>query len=220
MWCLVREGLRFYRRVLLISWAFGISIFVLVVAIIALVGSVHDLNVVAKAGVQLPLAILIASMIAGFIVTGTERSENRVRMHLMFPLPIGQVAVARVLLPAALMLLGLAVSHVLFAVLLALEGSPALSPRHVAVDFVAATLLFWLQLPLAIREIIELRHRAPWTATLVPDGLLVTAVALMVVVQVVPWHSVALRAAAAVALAVVLMASSVALFLRRTQFTK
>jgi uncharacterized membrane protein len=220
MWRLVRESVRFYRPVLLISWAFGISIFVLVVAIIALVGSVHDFNVMAKAGVQLPLAILIASMIAGFIVTGTERSENRVRLHLMLPLPIGQVAVARVLLPAALMLFGLMAAHVLFAVLLALEGSPALSPRHLSVDFIAAQLLFWLQLALVIREIIELRHRMSWQGALGPKALLVTAVALMVVVQLAPWDSVALRAAAAAALAVLLMTFTVALFLRRTQFTR
>jgi hypothetical protein len=220
MWRLVREGLRFYRPVLLASWAFGVGIFVLVLVIIAVVGSVHDLNVMTKAGVQLPLAILIASMIAGFIATGTERSENRVRLHLMLPLPIGQVAVARVLLPTALVLLGLVASHVLFAVLLALEGSPAVSPRHLNVDFIAAQLLFWLQLPLVIREIIELRRRTSWTAALAPKGVLVIAVALMVVVQLAPWDSVALRTVAAAALALLVMAFTVALFVRRTQFTR
>jgi hypothetical protein len=170
--------------------------------------------------VQLPLAILIASMIAGFIAIGTEGSENRVRLHLMLPLPIGQVAVARVLLPAALMLFGLVAGHVLFAVLLALEGSPALSPRHLNVDFIAAQLLFWLQLPLVIREIIELRRRTSWTAALAPKGLLVMAIALMVVIQLAPWDSVALRAVAAAALAVLLMAFTVALFVRRSSFTK
>jgi hypothetical protein len=220
MWRLVREGLRFYRPVLLASWAFGVGIFVLVLVIIAVVGSVHDLNVMTKAGVQLPLAILIASMIAGFIATGTERSENRVRLHLMLPLPIGQVAVARVLLPTALVLLGLVASHILFAVLLALEGSPAVSPRHLNVDFIAAQLLFWLQLPLVILEIIELRRRTSWTAALAPKGVLVIAVALMVVVQLAPWDSVALRTVAAAALALLVMAFTVALFVRRTQFTR
>ncbi len=220
MWRLVREGLRFYRPVLLASWAFGVGIFVLVLVIIRLVGSVHDLNVMGKAGVQLPLAILIASMIAGFIATGTERSENRVRLHAMLPLPIGQVAVARVLLPAALMLLGLVVSHVVFAVLLALEGSPALSPRHLNVDYIAAQLLFWLQLPPVIREIIELRRRTSWTAALGPKGLVILAIALMAVVPLGPWESVALKATGTGALAVLLMAFTVALFVRRNSFTK
>jgi uncharacterized membrane protein len=220
MWRLVREGLRFYRRVLLASWAFGVGIFVLVLVIIRLVGSVHDLNAMARAGVQLPLAILIASMIAGFIALGTERSENRLRLHAMLPLPIGQVAVARVLLPAALMLLGLVAAHVLLAVLLALEGSPALSPRHVSVDYIGVQLLFWLQLPLVIPEINELRRRTSWTAALAAKGVGVLAVALMGVVQFGPLESVALRAAAATALAVFLMAFTVALFLRRKSFTK
>jgi uncharacterized membrane protein len=220
MWRLVREGLRFYRPVLLASWVFGVGIFVLVLVIIAVVGSAHDLNEVAKAGVQLPLAILIASMIAGFIATGTERSENRVRLHLMLPLPIGQVAVARVLLPAALMLSGLVVAHVLFAVLLTLEGSPALSPRHLTVDYIAAQLLFFLQLPPVIREIIEFRRRTSWTAALGPKGLVILVIALMAVAPFGPWESVALRAAASAALAVLLMAFTVALFVRRNSFTK
>jgi hypothetical protein len=220
MWRLVREGLRFYRPVLLASWAFGIGIFGLVLVILAAVGSVHDLTEMTRAGVQLPLAVLVASMIAGFITTGTERGESRVRLHLMLPVPIGQVAVARVLLPAVLMLLGLVASHALFAVLLALEGSPPLSPRHVTVDFIAAQLLFWLQVPLVIREILELRRRRSWTAALGPKAIVAIAGALMVVVQLVHWDSVALRAAASAALASLLMALTVALFLRRDNFTK
>lgn len=220
MWRLLREGVRFYRPVLLTSWGFGAGIFFLVLAIIAIVGSVRDLNAMARAGVQLPLAILIASLVAGFIATGTERSENRVRMHLMLPVPIGQVAVARVLLPTALLLLGLVASHVLFAVLLALEGSPILSPRHGNVDFIAMQLLFWVQIALAVREIIELRHRASWRGALGSKVLLVTAVALMAVIQLGPWRNFALRAAVAAALAVLVMTFTVVLFMRRNVFTK
>lgn len=220
MWRLVREGVRAYGRVLLISWVAGAGIFVLVLAMVALVGSVKDLHEFAKGGVQLPLAILIASMVAGFIVTGTERSENRVRLHLMLPLPIGQVAVARVLLPAALMVVGVAVSHVVFAVLLALEGSPVLSPRHVNVDFIGVQLLFWPQLALAIREIIELRHRVGWRGALGAKGLLATLVAIMVVVQLMPIGGAALRVALIVPLVAAVMAQTVVLFERRAAFTK
>ena len=220
MWRLVREGVRFYRPVLLISWAFGAGIFVAVLAIIAVVGSAQDRNELLKVGVQIPLPILIASVVAGFIAIGTERSENRARMHLMLPVPIGQVAVARVLLPTALLLVGLAVSHVLFAVLLALQGEPALSPRHGNVDFIAVQLLFWVQVPLAIREIIELRHRVRWRGALPPKALLVTAVALMASIQLGSWDSVPIRAAGAAALVVLIMAFTVVLFVRRTQFTR
>ena len=220
MWRLLREGVRFYRPVLLASWGFGAGIFFLVLTIIAVVGSVRDLNAMARAGVQLPLAILIASLIAGFIATGTERSENRVRMHLMLPVPIGQIAVARVLLPTALLLLGLVLAHALFAILLALEGSPVLSPRHGNVDFIAMQLLFWVQVGPAIREIIELRHRVNWRGALGSKALLVTAVAVMAAIQLGPWHSFALRTAGAAALTVLVMTFTVVLFLRRNQFTR
>jgi hypothetical protein len=220
MWRLVREGIRFYRNVLLISWGAGAGIYLLVLTIVAVVGSVKDLHELVKGGVQLPLAILIASMVAGLIVFGTERSESRVRMHMMLPLPIGQVAVARVLLPAALVFLGWAVSHVIFAVMLALEGSPVLSPRHANVDFIAVQLLFWIQMALAIREILELRQRARWSGALGAKALLATIVAVMIVVQLMPIGGAALRVALIVPLVVAVMAQTVVLFERRAAFTK
>jgi hypothetical protein len=220
MWRLLREGLRFYRPTLLISWGFGAGIFFLVLVVVALVGSVADLNEMARARTHLLLAILVASMIAGFIATGTERSENRVRMHMMLPVPLRQVAVARVLLPAAFMLLGLAVSHVLFGLLLAIEGSPVLSPRHGKVVFLGLQLLFWNQLGLAVRELIELRHRLSWRAALGPKALLAITVALMVLVQLGSWEGVALRAAGVAALTFLVMTLTVVLFCRRALFTR
>jgi hypothetical protein len=220
MWRLVREGVHVYGRVLLISWGVGAGIFFLVLAMVAVVGSVKDLHELVKSGVQLPLAILIASMVAGFIVVGTERSENRVRLHVMLPLPIGQVAVARVLLPTAILLLGVVVSHIVFAVLLALEGSPVLSPRHANVDFIGVQLLFWVQLFLAIREILELRRRVGWTGALGAKGLLATLVAVMIVVQLGPVGSSAVRVALIVPLVAAVMAQTVVLFERRAAFTK
>lgn len=220
MWRLVREGVRFYWHLLLISWGFGAGIYFLVVAMVALVGSVKDLHELAKGGVQLPLAILIASMVAGFIVTGTERSESRVRMHMMLPVPIGQVAVARILLPTALMALGVLVSHLVFAVMLALEGSSVLSPRHANVDFIAVQLLFWIQLALAVREIIELRHRVRWRGALGAKVLLATLIAVMIVVQLSLLGSAAVRVALIVPVIVAVMAQTVVLFERRAAFTK
>jgi len=220
MWRLVREGLRFYRSTLLISWAVGAAIFILVLALLAVFGSVQERSGLPKMAVQIPLPILIASMIAGFIAIGTERSENRVRMQVMLPLRVGEIAVARVLLPTALMLVGLALAHALFGVMLAVEGSAALSPRHLTVDFIGVQLLFWLQIALAVREVIELRHRRSWTGALGPKALLVTAVALMALIQLGPWDSLALRASGAAALTVLVMGFTVALFLRRSLFTK
>jgi hypothetical protein len=219
MWRLLREGIRFYRPVLLASWGFGVGIFFLVIAIIAVVGSVHDLNEMIRAGVQLPTAILISSMIAGFIALGTEKGENRVRLHVTLPIPIGQIALARILTPTALLLLGLAAAHVAFAVLFAVAGSPAVWLRHLTLDFIAVQLLFWLQVALALREIIELRHRARWPGALGSKAILIGVISLMVLIQLGPWESVTIRIAVSAALVALVMAFTVALFLRRTQFT-
>jgi hypothetical protein len=220
MWRLVREGVRFYRSVLLISWAFAIGIFVLINVLLAIFGSVQERSGLLKVAVQVPLPILIASVIACFIMTGTERGENRVRMQMMLPVPLRQVAVARVLLPTALMLMGLVLAHALFAVMLAVEGSPLLSPRRLTVDFIAVQLLFWVQVALAVREVIELRHRASWSGALSAKVALVIAVALVALVQLGPIESTGVRVALTVALDAAVMAFTVALFQRRTNFTK
>jgi hypothetical protein len=220
MWRLVREGVRFYRSVLLISWAFAIGIFVLINVLLAIFGSVQERSGLLKVAVQVPLPILIASVIACFIMTGTERGENRVRMQMMLPVPLRQVAVARVLLPTALLLIGLVLAHVLFAVMLVIGGSPLLSPRHLNVDFNALQLLFWVQAALATREVIELRHRATWSGALGAKAALVIAVALVALVQLGPIESTGVKVALTAALDLAVMAFTVALFERRTNFTK
>jgi hypothetical protein len=220
MWRLVREGLRFYHPTLLISWVIGAAIVTLVLALLAVFGSVQERSGLVKIAVQIPLPILIASVIASFIAIGTERGESRVRMQVVLPLRVGEIALARVLLPTALMLFGLALAHALFGVMLAVEGSPALSPRHFTVDFIGVQLLFWLQIALAVREVIDLRHRRSWTGALGPKALLVTAVALMALIHLGPWDSLALRASGAAVLTVLVMGFTVALFFRRSLFTK
>ncbi len=220
MWRLVREGFRFYRPILLVSWAFGIGIFVLIIILLAIFGSARERNELLRVAVQVPIPILIASVIAGFIATGTERGESRVRMQMMLPVPVRQVALARVLLPSGLLLAGLVVAHALFAVVLAVDGSPALSPRHLRVDFVAMQLLFWLQAALAIRETIELRRRVSWIGALGPKAVLVVAAALVIAIQVVAIESMGLRVALTTALNVAVGVLTVELFQRRTTFTK
>ena len=216
MWRLVREGLRFYRPVLLISWAIGTGIFVLVVALLATVGGAGDRAELPKIATQLPLTILLASMIAGFIAIGTERGEHRGRLQALLPLRVGQVAAARVLLPAALIAAGLIVSQTALA---ALSDPSRLATRHLALDFVALVLLFWVEFALAIREILELRRRAGWGTALAPKVLLAVLAVLMIPLQLVKIEPAAQLAAAA-ALDTAVMALTAALFVRRTAFTR
>jgi hypothetical protein len=220
MWRLVREGVRCYRSILLVSWAFGAAIFVLVLLLLAIFGSAQERGALLKVAVQVPLPILLASAIACFIALGTERSENRVRLHSALPVSVRQVAHARVLLPTALIFLGLVLAHALFAIMLVAEGSPALSPRHLNVDFIAVQLLFWVQAALAVREIIELRHRTSFGGALPSKALLVIAVALVAAVQLGPIESMGIRVALTVALDAAVMAFTVAHFERRTSFVR
>jgi hypothetical protein len=220
MWRLVREGFRFYRPVLLISCAFGAATFVLILVLLAILGSAQERGALPKVAVQVPLPILLASAIACFIALSTERSENRVRLHSTLPVSVRQVALARVLLPTALLLLGLVLAHVLFAIMLAIEGSPPFSPRHFTVDFIAVQLLFWVQVALAVREIIELRHRVSWSGALGSKVLLVVAVAVVALVQLGPIGSMGVKAALTAALDAAVMAFTIVQFERRTSFVR
>jgi hypothetical protein len=220
MWRLVREGVRAYTPTLLSSWAFGTGVFILVLTILAVVGSAHDRSALLGMAVQIPLPILIASMVAAFIVTASERGEARVRLHVMLPVPLREVAAARVILPAVLMFLGLAVAHALFAVMLGVEGSPVLSVRHLNVDFMGLQLLVWVQLALVIREVVELKKRGSRVSVVVAAPLIAAALAVVAWLLVGPAHSVTLGIAVVAVLDLALMGFSGALFVRRTQFTK
>jgi hypothetical protein len=212
--------LRAYTPTLLISWAFGAGVFVLVLTILAIVGSAHDRSALLGMAVQVPLPILIASMVAAFIVTGSERGEARVRLHVMLPVPLRQVAAARVVLPAVFMVLGLAAAHVLFAVMLGVEGSPVFSGRHLNVDFMGLQFLVWVQLALVIREVVELKRRGRRVSVAVAAPLIAAALTVVAWLLVGPAHSVALGIAVVAALDLAMMGFSAALFVRRTQFTK
>lgn len=219
MWRLVREGLRFYRPVLLVSWAIGTGIFVLVVALVAMLGGAGGRGELPRIATQLPFAVLLASMIAGFIAIGTERSESRVRLQALLPLRVGQVAAARVVLPAALVAAGLVVAQLAFAALAALFDPARFWARHFALDFVALVLLFWVEFALAIREILELRRRTGWGAALAPKALLAALVVLMIPLQLMEVEP-AMQVAAAAALDAAVMALTAALFVRRTSFVR
>ncbi len=220
MWRLLSAELRCNRPVLLISWAFGLGIYALVLAVIAVAAGVRGHGDVADLASQLPLALLIASMVACFITTGTDRSESRVRLLAMLPIPVRDLAVARVLVPVAMMALGALVSHVaLFFVLLA-KGAAANWPRNLVVDFLGALFLLWVLVALAAREIIEVRKSQGWRSALLPKVVVALAVALAVALQVLqPGHFGTVTAATA-ALDVLVATMVVRMFCRRTDFTR
>ncbi|MBZ5590300.1 MAG: hypothetical protein LAO05_17250 [Acidobacteriia bacterium] len=220
MWRLLSEELRLYRFLLLISWALGAAIFGLILVMTALLGDAKDRAEIPTIAAQLPLALLVASMVAGFIVTGTERSESRVRMLVMLPMSIRQIAAARVLLPTAMSLLGLLVAHASFAALLALRGAPFPLERHLKVDFIGLQLLVWVLVALVVREIIELQKARGRGAALVSTALLLGAVALVAWLELGPIQSIALGVAAIVALDAALAVFAFAMFCHRTDFTK
>jgi len=220
MWRLLSEEFRLYRPVLLISWAVGIAIFGLILSLVALLGDANDRTHMGTLAAQLPLVLLVASMVAGFIVTGTDRSESRVRLLMTLPVSLRQVGGARILLPVAMLLLGLLVAHAGFALLLAFQGQPFALERHLNVDFMGLQMLLWVLVALVVREVIELHRARGWRAALGSAALLIATIVFVGWLLVGPIESLATRTAVVGALDAGVGVGTLAMFCRRADFTR
>src|SRR5580704_17626415 len=163
MWRLVREGLRIYRPVLLSAWTTGtlgpLSVFV----VLAHFGvKIDGWQAISWAAAALPVYFLGASAVAGWITIGTELSEHRVRLHALLPLSSGDLALAQLVLPSAMVLFGLPLSHAAAVLARAIHGAPAPWLGHTTLNLMAAHLLLLLQLTLAAKEVTVLRDTVSW----------------------------------------------------------
>jgi hypothetical protein len=232
MWRLVKEGLRIYRPVLLSAWTVGtfgpLSVFV----VLAHFGvKIDGWQALSWAAAALPVYLLGASAVAGWITIGSELGEHRVRLHALLPLSSGNLALAQLVLPSAMVLFGLPLSHAAAVLARAIHGAPAPWLGPTTLNLVAAHLLLLLQLTLAAKEVTVLRDRFKagtllstlgWIVLFVlfsaetvfgiPNSTLVLLPGLRIGVHN---GSLAVCIAATSALAVVTAAFTVALFRRR-----
>jgi hypothetical protein len=163
MWRLVREGLRIYRPVLLSAWTTGTFGPLTVFVVLAHFGvKIDGWQALAWAAAALPAYLLGASAVAGWITIGTELSEHRVRLHALLPIPSGDLALAQLVLPSAMVLFGLPLSHVAAVLARAIHGAPAPWLGHGTLNLMAAHLLLLLQLTLAAKEVTVLRDTVSW----------------------------------------------------------
>jgi len=114
------------------------------------------------AAAALPAYLLGASAVAGWITLGTELGEHRVRLHALLPLSSGDLARAQLVLPSAMVLFGLPLSHAAAALAQAIHGAPAPWLGHATLNLMAAHLLLLLQLTLAAKEVTALRDTVSW----------------------------------------------------------
>jgi hypothetical protein len=163
MWRLVKEGLRIYRPVLLSAWTTGtfgpLSVFV----VLAHFGvKIDGWQALSWAAAALPAYLVGASAVAGWITIGTELGEHRVRLHALLPLSSGDLALAQLVLPSAMVLFGLPLPHAAAVFARAIHGAPAPWLGHATLNLMAAHLLLLLQLTLAAKEVTVLRDTVSW----------------------------------------------------------
>ncbi len=171
MWRLVKEGLRIYRPVLLSAWTIGtfgpLSVFV----VLAHLGvKIDGWQALSWAAAALPVYLLGASAVAGWIAIGNELGEHRVRLHALLPLPSAELALAQLVLPSAMVMVGLPLSHAAAVLARAVHGAPAPWLGHTGLNLVAAHLLLLLQLTLAAKEVTVLRDTVSWRSWIAGSG--------------------------------------------------
>lgn len=217
MWRLVREGLRFYGPGMVGTWVLNAVGAIVVFAVLSLLGIVklgQALSWVAQAA---PMSLLGVAAIIGWAALGTDLAEHRLRLHLMLPLPIGQIALAHVLLPSVLLAGGLLVAHVAAALAPAALVAPAPWFSHATLDLTAAHLLLLLQLTLAIKEVIVL-HESGLGRSALAGLVLILVVAVQV--QTITAPGGVLGTVVVTALAALTAAFTMTLIFRRPQFTR
>jgi len=233
MWRLVREGLRIYRPELLSAWTIGTFGPLAVFVALAHFGiRIDGWQALSWAAAALPAYLLGASAVAGWITIGTELGEHRMRLHALLPLSSGDLALAQLVLPSAMVLFGLPLSHAAAVLAREVHGAPAPWLAHATLDLMAAHLVLLLQLTLAAKEVTVLRDRVKagtllstlgWfvlfvlfcaeTVVGIPNSTLVLLPGVRLGVHN---GNLAVCIAATSALAVVTAAFTVALFRRRT----
>jgi hypothetical protein len=233
MWRLVREGLRIHRPALLNAWICSLVGVVGVFAVLALTGAIASRNAVSWGALALPIYMLYASAVVGWIIIGSELSEHRLRLHALLPLPLSQLALARLLLPATMVVIGLPLAHAVTAVDQAVLGPRSPWLGHAVLDLMAVHLLLLQLLTLAVKEVTVLRATGRGKAALAALFVIVVVVAdlvfgvpnaTVILVPGVPMSAhitnLAVCMAAVAALAILTAAFTVTLFVRRAEITR
>jgi hypothetical protein len=163
MWRLVKEGLRIYRPVLLSAWTTGTFGPLTVFVVLAHLGvKVDGWQALSWAAAALPAYLLGSSAVAGWITIGTELGEYRLRLHALLPISSLDLALARLVLPSAMVLFGLPLSYAAAFLARAFHGAPAPWLGHATLNLMAAHLLLLHQLTLAAKEVTVLRDTVSW----------------------------------------------------------
>jgi hypothetical protein len=233
MWRLIKEGLRMYRPILINAIRGSLIGIVGIFAALALTGALESRSAVSWGALALPVYLLYAFAVVGWIILGSELSEHRLRLHALLPLPLSQLAVARLLLPASMLLVGLPLAHAATAVDQAVLGAGSPWLGHAVLDLMAVHLLLLLQLTLAVKEVTVLRGTGRGKVALgtlfvslvvLADLLYGLPNATVVLVPGFPMSAhitnLAVCTAAAAALAVLTAGFTVMLFVRRTEIAR
>lgn len=180
MWRLLRYSLRYHRGTLLVSWTIGLGSAALVLGLIAGLDGKALLAVLREASVAAPVSVLVASMVAGFIMSGCESEEKRLQLTATLPLAVREAAFHRALLPVLAVLLGSALAALIMLVLAALGVlEPSLRRLH-RTAVIAAELSFWVQLPLMIGELKDRLGARRNLAALGPGAALVLLISAVI----------------------------------------
>jgi len=222
MWHALRTELAYFRPWLLGGLGLAAGVVIIVSVVFFAVGDDGPPRH-AAAGIR-AMFLIMAPMIVGFIIQGLRTEERRARLLLAGPLTPRHLAVVAVLLPAVLFGIGVLAAGLMIVVNALVTGTLELESLHIA-GYVGGMMFMMILMGLLIQESTaayrQRRRRAAaagWTgfvvAVLFLAGLTTAAMFLQ---GPMTWPSLHLGN---LIVAVTAMVATVALYTRRTDFTR
>lgn len=222
MWHALRAELAYFRPWLLGGLGLAAGISTVVTVVFSFVGEEGPPGFVA-ASIR-AMYPMMAPLIVGFVIQSYRSQERRARLLLAGPLTPGELAGVAVLLPVVLLAIAVLAAGLVILGGALVTGELAAETLHI-VGYVGGLNFMLLMMGLLGQEAMAARRQrrrrdslAGWTV-FATAALALTAVTLIASLRQGPWTWPSFHVANLV-VAVVTMAASVVLYVRRTDFTR
>lgn len=220
MWPVLRTELAYARSYILGGLGLGFGIAMLNTAIFAMAGP-DGPPAFAAAGIR-GMYLIMAPLITAFVIQGFRLEERRWRLLLATPASQRQVAGAMVLVPVAMLAVGLVAAAAVFSIEHLLVRPLAAESVRMA-GYVAGLLFMMCEVGLMVQEAVAARRQGRRRAAFGTWALFVLVVLALgglpfgAAMGKLGWGALTFGS---LALAAIAMAATIALFAGRTDFTR
>jgi hypothetical protein len=216
MWHALRAELTYFRTPLLFAWAIALGVALLVNGLTFVADTEKQPDTVLTVGLP-GIFFVIAAMVVAFIAQGTRGDERRMRLLLMGSLTPVHLGLILVVLPAALIALGVVLGFSLLVLATTIVGDLRAEPI-LMVSGVASQMVTVVQMGPLAQESTAARRQKRTAQAALGWTIFVVAIFLMALFQT--FEGTTPGFIGNLTLAAALMTISAWMFCRRTDFTR